>query len=87
MENTEISQDPETGLAAFTTDHLSRSAVGYVEYAAVPIWANPFSDVKTTDWFYDSVAFAVQKGLFSGTSDTTFSTNEPMTRAMLVTVL
>ncbi|OQA08403.1 MAG: hypothetical protein BWY65_01495 [Firmicutes bacterium ADurb.Bin373] len=26
MENTEISQDPETGLAAFTTDHLSRTS-------------------------------------------------------------
>jgi len=61
--------------------------VGYVEYAAVPVWTNPFSDMKPADWFYDSVAFAVQKGLFSGTSDTTFSTNEPMTRAMLVTVL
>ena len=87
LEQVTCTYDPATGLAAFTTDHLSRYAVGYVEYAAVPIWANPFSDVKTTDWFYDSVAFAVQKGLFSGTSDTTFSPNEPMTRAMLVTVL
>ena len=31
--------------------------------------------------------FAYERGLFSGTSDTTFSPNASMTRAMLVTVL
>ncbi len=79
--------DPETGLAAFTTDHLSCYVVGYAEYVAAPVWTNPFTDVKPDDWFYDSVAFAVQSGLFSGASATTFSPSEPMTRAMLVTVL
>ncbi len=79
--------DPDTGKVTFTTDHLSYYVVGYAEYAAAPVWTNPFTDVKPDDWFYDSVAFAVQNGLFSGAGDTTFSPGEPMTRAMLVTVL
>lgn len=47
----------------------------------------PFTDVRESDWFYDDVVFAYENGLFSGTSDTTFSPNASMTRAMLVTVL
>ena len=47
----------------------------------------PFTDVRESDWFYDDVVFAYENGLFSGTSDTTFSPNTSMTRAMLVTVL
>ncbi len=46
-----------------------------------------FTDVRESDWFYDDVQYAVQNGLFNGTSDTTFSPNASMTRAMLVTVL
>ena len=47
----------------------------------------PFTDVTTSDWFYDDVLFVYDAGLFAGTSDTTFSPNASMTRAMLVTVL
>ena len=50
-------------------------------------WVNPFRDVTESDWFYDDVVYAYENGLFSGTSDTTFSPNASMTRAMLVTVL
>lgn len=46
-----------------------------------------FSDVKTNDWYYDSVSKAVKKGLFSGVTKNTFEPNARMTRAMLVTVL
>ena len=47
----------------------------------------PFTDVREADWFYDDVVYAYENGLFSGTSDTTFSPNASMTRAMLVTIL
>ena len=47
----------------------------------------PFTDVLESDWFYDDVVFVYENGLFAGTSDTTFSPNASMTRAMLVTVL
>ena len=47
----------------------------------------PFTDVSTSDWFYDDVAFVYKNGLFSGTGSRSFSPNASMTRAMLVTVL
>ena len=47
----------------------------------------PFTDVSTSDWFYDDAAFVYEKGLFSGTDSRSFSPDASMTRAMLVTVL
>ena len=58
-----------------------------IAYDVDHIWNNPFTDVKETDWFYDAVRYVNQKGLFSGTTATTFSPNLATTRAMLVTVL
>jgi len=46
-----------------------------------------FTDVKNTDTFYDAVKFAVDEGLFNGTSETTFEPYTTMNRAMFVTVL
>ncbi len=48
---------------------------------------NPFVDVKKSDWFYKAVQYAHEKGVFSGTSTTTFEPNGTMTRGMFVTVL
>lgn len=46
-----------------------------------------FVDVTADKWFYDAVEYVFQKGYFKGTSETTFSPNATMTRAMFVTVL
>lgn len=46
-----------------------------------------FTDVSTSQWYHSAVDYAVTNGLFAGTSDTTFSPNASMTRAMLVAVL
>lgn len=46
-----------------------------------------FLDVKKEDWYFDSVCYSEQNRLFFGVSDTEFAPNEPLTRAMLVTVL
>lgn len=48
---------------------------------------NPFTDVKTDDWYYEDVLYAVKNGLFNGTTESEFSPNTNLTRAMLVTVL
>lgn len=48
---------------------------------------NPFTDVAENDWFYEDVKYAAKNGLFSGTTETTFSPNDVITRGMLVTVL
>lgn len=46
-----------------------------------------FTDVDTALWYHEAVDYAVVNGLFAGTSDTTFSPNQAMTRGMMVTVL
>ncbi len=48
---------------------------------------NQFSDVKKSDWFYESVMQSLQNGIFSGTGEKSFSPNGTMTRAMYVTVM
>lgn len=47
----------------------------------------PFTDVSKKDWFYDSVNYVYEEGLFHGTSETAFSPDGKMTRGMAVTVL
>ncbi len=49
--------------------------------------AAPFLDVKQSDWYYAPVNYVYEKKLFSGMSEHTFGPKEPMTRAMLTTVL
>lgn len=46
-----------------------------------------FVDVKTGDYFYDAVLWAVEKGITNGTSAETFSPEAPCTRAQIVTFL
>lgn len=46
-----------------------------------------FSDVPAESWAADAVAFASAHELFNGTSETTFSPDQAMSRGMLATVL
>lgn len=46
-----------------------------------------FTDVDRTAWYHEAVDYALTHGLFLGASETTFSPNGGMNRAMLVTVL
>ena len=46
-----------------------------------------FRDVKASDYFYDAVQWAVEKGITEGTSANTFSPNASCTRAQMVTFL
>ena len=71
-------------VTTYTVDKLTVSTRIEVEFTNGTL---PFTDVHESDWFYDDVVFAYENGLFAGTSDTTFSPNASMTRAMLVTVL
>ena len=49
-----------------------------------PTAANPFTDIKTTDYFYKAALWAAEKGLVSGS---TFGANADCTRAMTVEYL
>lgn len=50
-------------------------------------WTNPFTDVKSGDWYYDAVKYASEKGVMSGTAAGKFSPNLSTTRGMIVTIL
>lgn len=54
---------------------------------AAKAWVNPFEDVKESDWYYESVKAASEKGLMNGVSSEKFDPNGNVTRAMFVTVL
>ena len=49
-----------------------------------PTAANPFTDIKTTDYFYKAALWAAEKGLVSGS---TFGANADCTRSMTVEYL
>lgn len=46
-----------------------------------------FYDVRRNDWFSGAVKYVFDNGLFKGTSETQFSPQTTMTRAMFITVL
>lgn len=50
-------------------------------------WTNPYSDVSGSNWYYDSVKYVTQEGLFDAVGTGSFGPGQPMTRAMLVTAL
>ena len=50
-------------------------------------FVNPFTDVKEGDFFYDSVMWAVQTGVTTGATETTFNPNGQCQRAQVVTFL
>lgn len=48
---------------------------------------NPFTDVTEDYYYYDAVQWAVEEGITSGTSATTFSPEDTCTRGQIVTFL
>ena len=67
------------------------SRCGLIRYEFLPkiegTWKNTYWDVPTYEWFYDYVKYVSYNDYMNGTSASRFDPNEPMTRAMLVTVL
>jgi len=64
----------------FSTDHFSTYGIGYKQTNTA------FTDIAA-HWAKEDIEFVVSRGLFSGTSNTTFSPNTAMTRGMFVTAL
>ena len=48
---------------------------------------NPFTDVSASEYYYDAVLWAVEQGITTGTSATTFSPEETCIRGQIVTFL
>lgn len=55
--------------------------------AASSSGSSTFQDVKKDAWYYNSMNYIVNQGIFKGTSQSTFSPQLTMTRAMFVTAL
>ena len=72
--------DSVNGVLRFSTNHFSTYGVGYKQDAPA------FTDIGS-HWAKDDIGFVVNRGLFSGASNTTFSPNTAMTRGMFVTAL
>ena len=45
----------------------------------------PFTDIPADAWYADGVQYCYENGIFAGTSDTTFSPDTTLNRAMLAT--
>ena len=56
--------------------------VGMLSFAATN-----FTDVPSSYWAYDEIQYVVDKGLFNGTTATTFSPEAQMKRGQLAAVL
>ncbi len=46
-----------------------------------------FSDIKQNDWFYSDVMFVSNNKIMTGTSESEFSPNTTLNRAMMITIL
>ncbi|NOV03693.1 S-layer homology domain-containing protein [Paenibacillus planticolens] len=58
-----------------------------LQLKSTPIYNNTFADVSPNEWYASSVQSAVQAGLVTGTSETTFEPNKPITREEMVTLI
>ena len=69
----------------FTTNHFSTYVVDYDENLAKNEVS--FTDVKSGDWFKESVMALASKGIISGKGENTFAPNDNITRAEFVAIL
>ena len=56
-------------------------------YTFVALSEVPFKDIKTSDWYYNSVKFVSDNKIILGTTNETFAPNNNLTRGNLVTIL
>ncbi|CAM4343261.1 hypothetical protein FHS16_002530 [Paenibacillus endophyticus] len=78
-----INDEKFIGRDIYTIPEVSRDTTVVVTF----VRKTPFTDIAHDDWFYVSVRYAYNEGLFTGTSETNFSPSGKMSRAMLATVL
>jgi len=76
--------DAKNKAVTFVVDHFSKYIIGYNELVG---WVNPFTDVKSSAWYYDAVAFVNGNDLMKGQTDTAFGPQTSMTRGMFMTIL
>jgi len=71
--------DPATGKVTFTTTHFSKYAIAFVK--------KTFSDIGNYPWAKKQIEVLASKGVINGTSATTYSPGQNITRADFITLL
>lgn len=79
--------DETRGELRLASEGAMDTGASFQVYEDDSVISSPFTDVFTDAYYYDAVAWAVDKGITSGTSATTFSPDNPCTRAQIVTFL
>ena len=74
--------NPDADLTRAEFFAIINRAYGYTETGYIP-----FEDVLETDWFYDDISIAYTAGYMAGTSATTASPNDPLTREQAFCIL
>ena len=82
----ELKLTEKNGKYTFTMP-ASKVTVAATFKASAPTGKNPFTDVPAGSYYEDAVIWAVDKGITTGTSATTFNPNGICTRAQAVTFL
>lgn len=78
----ETSYDATSEVVTFATRHFSLFVVGYEKPVTIP-----FTDVSGSYWAYGEIAWAYEKGLMTGKTETVFQPEGTMTRQQVWMIL
>ena len=79
--------DTYGGYYCFVKDSETGEKATYAIFEGAQVPDITFTDVPAEEYYAEPVAWAVEKGITAGTSDTTFSPDETCTRAQIITFL
>lgn len=71
----------------FNLDQYASNGSYKAEIAVRAHGDNPFTDIKASDYYYQPIIWALDNGITTGTTDTTFAPKDTCTRAQVVTFL
>ena len=88
--NITITADTATHTQTIAMTYLPSDYTKFIEAIAAfvtKVETSPFSDVSTSAYYYEAVKWAQEKGITGGIGNGLFGSNQPCTRAQIVTFL
>lgn len=76
-----------SGGTRYTSETAAPARGNVTLYARWETTGLPYQDISRDAWYFEAVSEATDRGLFQGTSETTFEPESTMNRAMLATVI
>ena len=76
-----------SGGTCYTPETTAPARGNITLYARWEATGLPYQDISHDAWYFEAVSEATDRGLFQGTSETTFEPESTMNRAMLATVI